>query len=83
MVVVFPCVPATTIDSRSPMKKRATAWGIDSIGTPRRTASSASGFPRDTAFPTTTRSASAGMFSAAYGEASRMPRLSSCVLIGG
>ena len=82
-MVVFPCVPATTIDSSPPMKYSATAWGIESIGRPRRAASSASGLPREIALPTTTSSASAGMFPAAYGLESRMPRLSSCVLIGG
>ena len=81
--MVLPCVPATTSDLRSRRNSSATSAGMLVWRRRRSSTASTSGFPRESALPITTRSASAGTFASAYGERTGIPSASSCVDIGG
>ncbi len=56
LVVVLPCVPATTTPCRGPMKSSPSAWGKETCGSPRSRMAAASGFTARTTLPTTTTS---------------------------
>ena len=85
VVVVLPWVPATTTARRpaAPMKASPSSAAPLVIGWPRSSTTSTSGLPRDKALPITTRSASCGTLSSAYGVRISIPSSRSCVDIGG
>ena len=82
-VVVLPWVPATTMDRRSQSHVSRTVSGSERYRSPRSSTSSTSGLPRDTAFPTTTRSMSAVTFAASKPSRYGIPRAARKSLIGG
>ncbi len=82
-VVVLPWVPTTMSACRPAATKRFTAWGIEQKASPSRSSSTASGFVRGTALPTTTRSGRCARFSGRNPSNMCTPRSARKRLIGG
>ena len=76
VVVVLPCVPATTIDRAPHRNCSRTASGSEQYRILRSSTSSSSGLPREMALPTTTRSRSVVMCAASYPSRIGMPSCS-------
>ena len=83
VVVVLPCVPATTSELRPVRNSEASRAGMLVMGCRRSRTTSTSGLPRESALPITTRSASSGTFDSRYGERTVIPSFSSWVDMGG
>src|SRR5579862_1149975 len=83
VVVVLPCVPATTIDVCPGIKYSSRSCGIEQYGIFSSRMYSISGFPRATIFPTTARSGAGCKFSSRNPSFQRMPNESSKVEAGG
>jgi hypothetical protein len=83
VVVVFPCVPATTIECRPGRNRSSIARGIEVCWRRRSSTSSASGFPRRTAFPTTIRSGAGSRCFASYPSYTTTPISARIVEVGG
>ena len=82
-VVVFPCVPATTMECRPSRNSLPIAWGMLRNGMPRWAAVSASGLARVAMLPITTRSGRSSRCCALYPSRTRIPLSRSIVLMGG
>src|SRR5688572_4490032 len=83
VVVVFPWVPATTTDRAPHRNCSRMISGSEQYRTFRSSTASSSGFPREIALPTTTRSRSEVMLSAEYPVNVRIPSAARKSLIGG
>jgi len=83
VVVVLPCVPAKTSDSRVLRKFSCKTWGNDRNGMRSSSTYSSSTFPRDIAFPTTTTSGRGDKFASEYGCMTLIPSWARKSDIGG
>src|SRR5207253_2137643 len=83
VVVVLPCVPATTRDSRVRRKSSCKTCGNERNGMRSSRTDSSSGLPREIALPTTTTSGRDERFDSEYGCMTLMPSLSKKSDMGG
>ena len=83
VVVVLPCVPATTIECLPSSSRSPSTAGNDVSGMPRSWAALTSTWSLPWTLPTTTSSGPQSRFCAPYGIITGTPSAASCSLIGG
>ncbi len=83
VVVVFPCVPATTTEWRPRISSSLIVAAADVYGIRASSTCSTSAFPRGMALPTTTRSGIGSRCAGSYPLRTGMPSSASIVDIGG